>query len=395
VSLWDRVRSWWQGPEPELEPLLLPSLRHPELEAQIREDPTALEPYLVYADWLQEHGERWGELIAVQVALEQHPSSAQKLREHELLQELPFLRRLRPFHPAWWRGFVVGLQVPQHPDAQALLDEARRAEPFILHFLQQDVPTEGDLEGTLQVDLHEGQVGVSLRARLPPEALAWLSLTRLSERLRLPYGGDVTTSPDTLQGQTPLSFVFWVDPWPGRRRVHFLVRLRLDTASLEPHLYYEASAEIEASALSRPLALCRTSPRDLVRTPSFSESRGERQALPPLPERYPVPAEHPRLPELRWRHQGAGPPSYHPLAGRAARLVSIDTLSEHGISLLMWRDEDGRHGWFLLPDAGQLQRPLSGHTWVLDDGTMLALVNHTWWLDYPLELIRLAGARPR
>jgi uncharacterized protein (TIGR02996 family) len=42
--------------------------RHPELERQIRETPESTGPYLVYADWLQEHADPLGELIALGVA---------------------------------------------------------------------------------------------------------------------------------------------------------------------------------------------------------------------------------------------------------------------------------------------------------------------------------------
>lgn len=44
------------------------AVRDPELERQIREDPTNATPYLVYADWLQERGDPLGELIALGVA---------------------------------------------------------------------------------------------------------------------------------------------------------------------------------------------------------------------------------------------------------------------------------------------------------------------------------------
>jgi uncharacterized protein (TIGR02996 family) len=42
--------------------------RHPELERQIRDAPDTPGPYLVYADWLQEHADPVGELIALGVA---------------------------------------------------------------------------------------------------------------------------------------------------------------------------------------------------------------------------------------------------------------------------------------------------------------------------------------
>ena len=42
--------------------------RHPELERQLRESPESREAHLVYADWLQEHSDPLGELIALGVA---------------------------------------------------------------------------------------------------------------------------------------------------------------------------------------------------------------------------------------------------------------------------------------------------------------------------------------
>lgn len=57
-----------------------------ELEAAILADPDAREVYAVYADWLLEHGEPDGELVAVQLALEDAPREAALLaRERELL----------------------------------------------------------------------------------------------------------------------------------------------------------------------------------------------------------------------------------------------------------------------------------------------------------------------
>jgi uncharacterized protein (TIGR02996 family) len=414
VSLRDRVRAWWRGPEPALEPLILPALRHPELEAQIAEDPASLEPYLVYADWLQEQGERWGELIAVQVALEQARDleSRQELLQREQSLQVPLhLERLRPFAPWFRRGFVTRLHLPERPGARELLQEALRADPLPLRLLEELVLPRGTrlpyrrrsvrtlsssvveadprlgepLEGTLHVEVDRGEVGVSVRAHLPTTALSWVSLTSLSESARFPYGGDVTASPDTIEGQTPLSFVCWVAPWPGRRRVHILVRLRLDTIDLLP-LCYEASAEIEASDVTAPLLLWQCSPRDPVRAPP----RGDHPLGGRVPRSgpYAIPATHPRLPELRWNHQGAGTSSYHPQPDRAACLLSIDTLSEGGITALLWRDGDGKHGYSTLPDAGHRQRPSFGQTWVLEDGSILAKVSHTWWLDPYISLSR-------
>src|SRR5688572_17110671 len=49
------------GPPPTARPVE----RNLELEAVIAADPDAVEPYLVYADWLQARGDPRGELIVV------------------------------------------------------------------------------------------------------------------------------------------------------------------------------------------------------------------------------------------------------------------------------------------------------------------------------------------
>ena len=116
MGLWDALRSWFVAapppeappapdpvsqidpPSPTLEPPEdeLPEedsseevpartwVRNRELEAVIAADPEAVGPYLVYADWLTEQGEPWGELIALQVALEQAGDRAalELSREH-------------------------------------------------------------------------------------------------------------------------------------------------------------------------------------------------------------------------------------------------------------------------------------------------------------------------
>ncbi|MBA3541340.1 MAG: TIGR02996 domain-containing protein [Deltaproteobacteria bacterium] len=47
--------------------------RNLELEAEIAKTPDEVAPYLVYADWLQQHGDPRGELIALSVELEHAP----------------------------------------------------------------------------------------------------------------------------------------------------------------------------------------------------------------------------------------------------------------------------------------------------------------------------------
>jgi uncharacterized protein (TIGR02996 family) len=57
-----------------------------ELEAAILAEPDARDAYAVYADWLLQHGEPDGELVAVQLALESAPGDvALQARERELI----------------------------------------------------------------------------------------------------------------------------------------------------------------------------------------------------------------------------------------------------------------------------------------------------------------------
>ena len=57
---------------------------HAELLAAIRAAPDELDTYLVLSDWLAEHGDAWGELIAVQHALATLPRRAPRERRDAL-----------------------------------------------------------------------------------------------------------------------------------------------------------------------------------------------------------------------------------------------------------------------------------------------------------------------
>ncbi len=64
------------------------SARNEDLERAILVDPTAVEPYLIYGDWLQQQGDPRGELIAIQHARLKSPRSrALKKREAEMLKQ--------------------------------------------------------------------------------------------------------------------------------------------------------------------------------------------------------------------------------------------------------------------------------------------------------------------
>jgi uncharacterized protein (TIGR02996 family) len=94
---------------------MLKEARHPELEAQIRQDPGSVEHYLVYSDWLQERSDPLGELIALGVAAESGEAGdvarfERLLKQHEE-RFLGPLARLAPEQVAltWRFGFVEAI----------------------------------------------------------------------------------------------------------------------------------------------------------------------------------------------------------------------------------------------------------------------------------------------
>ncbi len=78
-------------------PASVAEARHPELERQLREAPDHGELYLVYADWLQEHGDPLGELIALGVAADAGGDDDRaRFERHLRLHEARFLGGLAP-----------------------------------------------------------------------------------------------------------------------------------------------------------------------------------------------------------------------------------------------------------------------------------------------------------
>ena len=76
-----------------------PHLRNPQLHDAVLADPDDDAPRLVYADWLSERGDPWGELITVQITRTRAPTPELEARERELLSAVPGLGQYR-------RGFV-------------------------------------------------------------------------------------------------------------------------------------------------------------------------------------------------------------------------------------------------------------------------------------------------
>jgi uncharacterized protein (TIGR02996 family) len=70
-----------------------------ELEARILSNPDDRDAYAVYGDWLSEHGDPRGELVAVQLKLAEAPTPELRERETKLLAE----------HAATWLGELASL----------------------------------------------------------------------------------------------------------------------------------------------------------------------------------------------------------------------------------------------------------------------------------------------
>lgn len=90
--------------------------RNRELERQLREQPDEEELYLVYGDWLQEHGDVLGQLIMLQAAERDGDAKAKRrvqklMREHgeHLLGRVYEYRRM--FNLKWRLGFIHSLHL--------------------------------------------------------------------------------------------------------------------------------------------------------------------------------------------------------------------------------------------------------------------------------------------
>lgn len=80
---------------------------NPELERAIAEQPDAVEPFLVYSDWLQEHGDPLGELIALGADARRRPAFDRLLER----RKAALLGELAPHVPSqleleWFCGLV-------------------------------------------------------------------------------------------------------------------------------------------------------------------------------------------------------------------------------------------------------------------------------------------------
>jgi len=88
----------------------VPEARHPELERAIADAPETVEPYQVYSDWLQEHGDPFGELIALGIAGE--TERVERLRQTGFARWFGTLTKdhVRRVQLHWKHGVVASIE---------------------------------------------------------------------------------------------------------------------------------------------------------------------------------------------------------------------------------------------------------------------------------------------
>lgn len=105
--------------EPETD---VTAARNPELERQLREAPDQIGAYQVYADWLQEHADPLGELIALSIASGKSDEDRARFERHLKRHEASFLGGLAPqlqgrIVLTWRAGLVQAIEEVGDPVA--------------------------------------------------------------------------------------------------------------------------------------------------------------------------------------------------------------------------------------------------------------------------------------
>lgn len=158
-----------------------PMPRHPELEAALQHAPDDPLPRQVYADWLVEQGDAFGQLLTLELADEPSTEATrQQLRANELGQALARFRHglaVGAFEFEWSGGFVRTLHLRRQPLSSrdvsapgllALLDDLLPARCFVC--LRKLVIVLGRWDATVP------EVVARLRALRKPELLEELNL---------------------------------------------------------------------------------------------------------------------------------------------------------------------------------------------------------------------------
>ncbi len=143
-----------------------------ELEAALRANPDDLETHLVYADWLSDRGDDWGQLITIQHAIETLPRFGSEARRDELSRvEMMLQFRLSGrlwgrlgetiadeatqkyqcdlLHAEWRRGFVREVRI-RHVEPFADIVTALAAAPAALVLASIGIEDEAWEPGTIE-----------------------------------------------------------------------------------------------------------------------------------------------------------------------------------------------------------------------------------------------------
>lgn len=154
----EKTKKGYQRTDAPKEPPREPNLEAAMFDALLNDQ---VAPALVYADWLQSHGNPWGELITVQHALEKKPKDkALKKRESALLKALPMPDK-QLGTVTWKRGCIDSLHVFNEKDwMDATYDVMAMLRPIL------DLPHCGGLRelrtGVIRWDSNEEDVPATL-----------------------------------------------------------------------------------------------------------------------------------------------------------------------------------------------------------------------------------------
>jgi uncharacterized protein (TIGR02996 family) len=160
--------------------------REPRLEAAMFDAPDDPGPALVYADWLQAAGNPWGELIAVQHALEQGKTNKTlKAREKALLKDLP-LPAKDLGTVTWKRGCLETVHLFNERD---WMDDGYDVLAVVRPLF--DLPMCGGLR-----ELRTGVIRWEGNATDVPAVLAEAATRPFAKRLRRLVLGDIADSVD-------------------------------------------------------------------------------------------------------------------------------------------------------------------------------------------------------
>ncbi len=147
----------------DLRPEITPIAESPELEAAIARDPEALDPYLVYGDFLQSRGDPRGELIALMAEKPRSPEIEGAI--HRLLADsADYLLGTLPHYSAvrltWGLGLLEAAHVRRY--AESGVDKKRVLEQLL------DLPSAKFLRTLTVVSADRGELASVITARRLP-----------------------------------------------------------------------------------------------------------------------------------------------------------------------------------------------------------------------------------